>query len=107
MRGADWRHRNVSAGERRRVVQAIANHHYFIAVFFQLLHPLDLVGWGHACAPLLDLERLRRRAHGWLAIARENLDGDSRGLERGDNLLRIGTELLPDRKHVSSITMAK
>src|SRR3954447_22923551 len=107
MRCTDRRHRNVSGGERGGVVQAVANHHYPEALLLQLLHPRDLVGGGYACAPLCDPQGLRRRPHGWLTIAREHLDGDSRGLERGDDLLRIGTELLPDRKHISSITMAE
>src|SRR4051812_42280691 len=97
----------MSGGERWGIVQAVSYHHHPEALVLQLLHPRDLVGGGYACAPLCDPQGLRRRPHGLLTIAREHLDRDSRGQERGDDLLRVRTELLPDRKHILSITMAE
>src|SRR5260370_14873125 len=94
-------------GERRRIVQAVANHHYLETLSFQVTYAGDFVSRRHACAPLADPQRLRGGLHRRLPIARENLDGDAARLERGNCDLRIWAETLPNRKHMPCLSSAK
>src|SRR6266550_3404553 len=94
-------------GERRRIVQAVANHHYLETLSFQVIYAGDFVSRSHASAPLADPQRLRGGLHGRLPIAREDLDGDTARLECGNCDLRIGAETLSNRKHMPRLSSAK
>src|ERR1700694_39813 len=107
MRGTYRRHRNMRCGERRRIVQAVADHHYPETLPFQVAYAGDFISRGDAGAPLADPERLRSRLHGRLPIARENLDGDAARLERGTRDLRTRAQTLQDRKYMPHLASVK
>ena len=107
MGGADRRHRDMRRGQRRRVVQAVADHHHLESPAFQIFDAGDLVGRGYARAPLADPQRARRRRNRGLPIARENFHRDAALAERRYHRRCVRAQPLAHGKQVFRLAIAE
>ncbi len=74
MRGRDRRDRDVGGGERRRVVEAVADHQHVAALFSQRLQPRDLVGRLEPGGKMRDRQLARDLLDRLRPIAGQDLD---------------------------------
>src|SRR5664279_5461669 len=87
----------MRGGERRRVVETVADHQDAAAMSFERFDECDLVGRLQATLPIDDAERAGDRLHCVFAIAGQDVQIEPKPAKRLHHLDRVRPQLLADR----------
>src|ERR1700760_2661504 len=86
----------MGGGDRRRIVEAVADHEYTMALVLQVLDQRDLVGRLHVASPMCNVEFGGDRGDGLLAVAGKNEQSEAKRAQRPHGFDGIRPKLLAD-----------